>query len=216
VTGYGLSFGGLGQLSPRIPRVSWRTQWRARTVDGSTAILTARQLLPLPQTEDYLVRRRRKEQEEERVRGTVAEWTWEMYEAAYPAEHVAIARELFKRMQSYVAEHDLPWTEALRSGWLGFQRPGDYYVTGMSLQKTRPVEFWIKIPDDPAALGLESPYPELSSRWDGRDRQWGWLVPSLDQIPDVTPAIEISRPFQPVSGPMPPPVAVAGGAADSS
>lgn len=37
----------------------------ARQQSESTAILSARQLLPLPEAEDYLVRRRRKEQEEE-------------------------------------------------------------------------------------------------------------------------------------------------------
>jgi hypothetical protein len=37
----------------------------ARMLDGESAMVTARQLLPLPLTEDYLVRRRRREQEQE-------------------------------------------------------------------------------------------------------------------------------------------------------
>jgi hypothetical protein len=41
------------------------TQVTARLLDGESAIVTARQLLPLPLTEDYLVRRRRREQEQE-------------------------------------------------------------------------------------------------------------------------------------------------------
>jgi hypothetical protein len=41
----------------------------ARMLDDVSAVVTARQLLPLPVTEDYLVRRRRREQEhEERTR----------------------------------------------------------------------------------------------------------------------------------------------------
>lgn len=40
-------------------------QVTARRLDGESAMITARQLLPLPLTEDYLVRRRRREQEQE-------------------------------------------------------------------------------------------------------------------------------------------------------
>jgi hypothetical protein len=41
------------------------TEVTAHLHDEHTAVLTARQLLPLPEAEDYLVRRRRKEKEEE-------------------------------------------------------------------------------------------------------------------------------------------------------
>lgn len=45
-------------------------QVTARRHDNGTAVLSARQLLPLPEAEDYLVRRRRKEQEEEARKST--------------------------------------------------------------------------------------------------------------------------------------------------
>jgi hypothetical protein len=45
-------------------------QVTARRHDNGTAILAARQLLPLPEAEDYLVRRRRKEQDEEARKST--------------------------------------------------------------------------------------------------------------------------------------------------
>jgi hypothetical protein len=175
---------------------------KARRVDGTTAVLIVRQLLPLPETEDFLVRRRIKEQEEQKAR-SVAEWTWEMYEDTYPADRVAIARELFKRMEAYVAAHDLPWTPALRSGWLGFMRPGNFYVPGIDLSKSRPIQFWVKMPDDPAAHGLANPYPELETSWDGRERQWNWVISTLDEVPDVARALDLSAPLQPKTGPMP-------------
>ena len=40
-------------------------QVTARLLDGESAMITSRQLLPLPVTEDYVVRRRRREQEQE-------------------------------------------------------------------------------------------------------------------------------------------------------
>jgi hypothetical protein len=43
-------------------------QLTARLLNGESAMITGRQLLPLPVTEDYVVRRRRREQEQERVR----------------------------------------------------------------------------------------------------------------------------------------------------
>lgn len=175
---------------------------QARRVDGTTAVLIVRQLLPLPETEDFLVRRRIKEQEEQKAR-SVAEWTWEMYEDTYPADRVAIARALFKRMEAYVAANGLSWVPALRSGWLGFMRPGNYYVPGIDLSKTRPVQFWVKMPDDPAAHGLANPYPTLETSWDGRERQWNWVITSLDEVPDVALALDLSVPLQPKTGPMP-------------
>ncbi len=47
---------------------------------GVSAGISSRQIIPLPQAEDYLVRRRRKEQQEEQVRQETVEYTWEDYE----------------------------------------------------------------------------------------------------------------------------------------
>ena len=80
----------------------------ARAVpDARQAVLTARQILPLPEAEDYLVRRRRKEQEEDLAREQPAEGSWDSYESRFPLERVAVARSLFERLTRYVDEHDL-------------------------------------------------------------------------------------------------------------
>jgi hypothetical protein len=177
----------------------------ARSVDGTSAVLSARQLLPLPEAEDYLVRRRRKEQQEEKVRRDVGEWTWERYQATFPTEQVAVARTLFDQMEPYAQQHELPWEAALRSWYLGVQRPGRYWVAVVDLHRQRPVNVSIKIPDDPAKLGLDSPFPELKSWWDAANRQWRWEVPSREVVPELARALDIAARFQPATGPMPQP-----------
>src|SRR5438034_1384256 len=126
-----------------------------------------------------------------------------MYGSAFPPERVQVARELFRQMEEYVHKHDLDWTPVLRSSWLGFQRPGGYYVPVIALSRQRPVNFAVKVPDDPDRLGLTSPYPDLRSWWNSADRQWHWEVEAIDAIPVVAKAIDLARPFQPATGPMP-------------
>lgn len=108
-------------------------------------------------------------------------------------------------MEAYVEQHELPWEPALRSWYLGFQRPGRYYVAVIDLHRKRPVNVSVRIPDDPANLQLENPYPELKSWWDAVNRQWRWEVPSLEAVPKVAKALEIAASFQPATGPMPQP-----------
>jgi hypothetical protein len=175
----------------------------ARSVPSSTqAVITARQLIPLPEAEDYLVRRRRKEQEEERAREEPAEWTWDGYKARYPSDQLAIARRLFDELTDYVQEHQLPWTPALRYSWLGYKRPGDYYVPLIKLRVEGPIDFAVKLPASPEQLRLDSPYPNLKDSWNQHSREWSWAIPSLDDVPDVHPSVDISRGLQPEKGPM--------------
>lgn len=169
---------------------------------GKKAVLTARKLLPLPEAEDYLVRRRRKEREEERARTEPDEWTWEGYEEHFPAEQVSVAKRVFEDLARYVTENELPWKPAFRAWWLGFKRPGGYYVPVIDLRRENPIEFSVKLPDSPDRLGLPDPYPELDSRWDRAHRQWRWTIPTIADIPDVRLALELSRRFQPEKGPM--------------
>jgi hypothetical protein len=111
-----------------------------------------------------------------------------MYEEILSPEHVAVARELFRRIERYVLEKDLPWTPVFREWWLGFQRPGQYYVPVITLRREKPITFAVKIQDDPTKLGLNDPYPELDSHWDGANRQWTWAIPSPGHVPDVSGA----------------------------
>lgn len=185
-----------------------------RAVPGAKqAVLTARQILPLPEAEDYLVRRRRKEQEEDLARQQPSEGSWDSYEARFPHEQVAIARSLFEKLARYVDEHDLAWTPSLRSWWLGYKRAGGYYVAVINLRVEKPIEFMVKLPGSPQLLGLTDPYPSLKSRWEQSTRQWGWAVPTLQDVPDPASAIDVAREHQPARGPMPPLAAPTDGAA---
>jgi len=174
-----------------------------RVAEGNQAVISARQLLPLPEAEDYLVRRRRKEQEEEQ--GGPAQWTWEGYAAQLEPERLAVVRRLYDQLTRYVEEHNLPWTPTLREWWLGYQRPGRYYVPVVTLRRENPIEFAVKLPDDPDHLKLDNPYPHLKTWWDSRNRQWTWAIPSPDDVPNVGPALDLSSRLQPERGPMRPP-----------
>jgi hypothetical protein len=205
-----------GEFGPAVTSVVlWLSEYgidigcievRVRRGSDALAVLSARQLLPLPEAADYLVRRRRKEQEEEETRQQAVDWTWGMYEEILTPEHMAVARKLVRRIEQYVIAKDLPWTAVFREWWLGFQRPGQYYVPVVSLRREKPITFAVKIQDDPVKLGLDDPYPELESHWDAADRQWTWAVPRVEVVPDVSKALDLALPFQPERGPMPPPL----------
>ena len=69
------------------------------------------------------------------------------------------------------------------------------------------MDFWIKLPlapDELRRLAHDIPdlYPDLLSRWDASNKQLRWAVPALEAIPDVAPAIQLTRQYQPAAGPM--------------
>jgi hypothetical protein len=132
---------------------------------------------------------------------------WDYYEARLQPDRVALVRSLFERIEKAVEDRDLGWEPRLRSGYLGFQRPGGYHCAGVEIFRERPVDFWIKLPLPPEELrrlGHDIPnlYPELENRWDASNKQWRWAVPALEAVPDVTPAIELTSRYQPRAGPM--------------
>lgn len=175
-----------------------------KVVDSREAVIAARQLLPLPQAEDYLVRRRRKERAEDQARKR-KEWTWDDYEALFDELKIEIARRLFDLVGQYVVEHELPWEPNLAARWLGYMRPGNYYVPVIRFSG-KAVQFGVRIPDAPERLGLCDPYSQLAVSWHEPWREWMWEVPSLEDIPDIHLALDIARGLQPDSGPMPTPV----------
>jgi hypothetical protein len=129
--------------------------------------------------------------------------TWEEYERRLPAEHFAVLRGVFERIERWVSEHRLPYQPVLRHNYYAFHRAGGYSVTGMDVRSDMPCRFWVKLPDDPGTVGLSDPYPDLGGYWVGRYRQWTWEIPAVAQIPDVGPALEVAVPLQPAAGHMP-------------
>lgn len=118
-----------GEFGPAVTSVVlWLSEYgidigcievQVRRGNNELAVLSARQLLPLPEAEDYLVRRRRKEQEEEETRQQAVDWTWDMYKEILSPGHVATARELFRRLEEYVLTRSYLGRPCFVSGGLG-------------------------------------------------------------------------------------------------
>jgi hypothetical protein len=143
----------------------------------------------------------------QKTRPSSVEVGWDYYESRLQPDRLAIVRELFERIRKSVEDQHLGWAPRLRSSYLGFQRPGDYHCVGVDIFRERPVEFWIKLPlapEDLRHLGRDVPdlYPRLVARWDAHNKQWRWAVPTLEEVPDVVPAIGLTSRYQPPSGPM--------------
>lgn len=133
---------------------------------------------------------------------------WDFYEETLPPAHYPIVRSLYDRLEAAIAKHGEPqWTPALRRGYLGFKRAGDYFTVGIDFYRDKPVELWVKLPlnlDELRARGLDAddPFPQLASRWRPGKRQLHWAVPSTNDVPDVEAALELTARYQPDSGPM--------------
>ena len=132
---------------------------------------------------------------------------WAYYEAQLQPDRLALVRSLFGKIEKAAGERGLGWEPRLRSHYFSFLRPGGYACAGADIRRERPIDFWIKLPLSPEELrklGRDVPdlYPELANRWDANGKQWRWQVPALEAIPDVTPAIELTRRYQPSAGPM--------------
>jgi hypothetical protein len=141
-------------------------------------------------------------------RSPSVEVDWDYYQAQLPPDRFDLVRNLFERIENAVRQHDLGWAPKLTPGYFAFQRPGGYNCAGVDIRRERPVDFWVKLPLAPnelRRLGHNIPdlYPGLASRWAAAYKQWNWEVPSLEAVPDVTPAVELASRYQPPSGPMP-------------
>jgi hypothetical protein len=62
--------------------------------------------------------------------------------------------------------------------------------------------FAARIPRPWPELGLLNPYPELNGEWEERGSVWSWEVRSVEDIPDVSKVVDLTRPFHPETGPM--------------
>lgn len=136
------------------------------------------------------------------------DWSWELYETELkiPSERIAIGKKLVEAVSAAIAARGLLWKPTFRQGFVVFHRPGQYNVVLVDLWWKKPPRMGIKLPLAPQELGLADPYPELESSWNPNEREWSWTIPNLGDIPDVSKAVDITRPFQPVGGPMPIPV----------
>jgi len=129
--------------------------------------------------------------------------TWDAYRERLSDDNYAVAREVHARVEHWITEHELLYTPVFRRGHFSFQRAGGYGVVGMDIRAESPCKFWVKLPRDPAELGIADPYPQLDGYWFPKYKQWYWPIPRVELVPDVSAALEIAVPRQPPGGPMP-------------
>lgn len=135
---------------------------------------------------------------------TAGEWTWQRYadELGITQDRLAVGRATVERLDSVISARDLPWQKRFRKGYVAYQRAGGYNVMLIDLWWRAVPRLAIKIPRAPAELSLLSPYPGLADSWNPAENEWGWTVPSLDAIPDVTAAVDLAAPYHSSPGPM--------------
>ncbi len=135
-------------------------------------------------------------------RTPAAEWDWPAYASSLSEEKLELARALASAIETAVQARELSWQRVLRRGYIAFQRPGEYNVVVIELYRERPLRLAIKLPQPLPDLGVEDPYPDLEAAWDAQNKQWNWVIPSRELMPDVAPAVELTAKYQPASGPM--------------
>lgn len=142
-----------------------------------------------------------------RSQASSAAWSWERYaaELSIPAERIEVGRRLAAATSTALRERGLDWQMIMRQGHVAFKRAGGYNVLVIDLYWNRAPRLAAKIPADPAALGLTSPFPDLPELWIPAEHEWGWTVAPGTPLPDPGVLIDLIQPFQPASGPMPVP-----------
>jgi hypothetical protein len=131
-----------------------------------------------------------------------APWTWEDFRRALSKPQFDVAQALARELDAAIMQRGLNWKPEFRRSAIVYQRPGGFSVILIELAAETPVGLAIKLPDEPRALGLGDPYPDLLDHWNQTTRQWSWQVVSPDEVPEVERAIEIAQQYHPASGPM--------------
>ena len=146
---------------------------------------------------------------------------WDYYEALVQPYRLAIARSLFDRIMNTIKNRGISWVPELRPTYFAFQQPGGCDRVGVNIygSQVRPepgqvadqpymhsVDFWIKLPVSAHELRhvthhIAHLYPALVGAQDAANEQWRWVVPTLEMLPDVTPAIELANHYQPSAPP---------------
>lgn len=135
---------------------------------------------------------------------SLAEYGWDDYaDLGIPSDRINVGHALAERLEQAVAERGVPWVTKFRKGYIAIQRPGGYNVAIVDLYFNSVPRFAVKLPAPPESLGLTDPYGgTYRVTWLPGDGEWGWTIPTTDQLLDVRPALELAAQFHPASGPM--------------
>ncbi|HKS77647.1 MAG TPA: hypothetical protein VJQ07_02135 [Gaiellaceae bacterium] len=142
------------------------------------------------------------------------DWSWELYETELniPAPRIAVGRKLLDEVEQAIATRQLPWRTKFRQGYVAIQRGSGYNVAVVDVLWRKVPRFAVKVPQSPGELELGNPYTQLAEDWYPSESEWGWTVSSVEEVPDVSTAIDLVRPFHPENGAMVVPGSPAGAA----
>ena len=129
-----------------------------------------------------------------------ATWTWEDFRRILPRPQFEVAEALARELEAAIMHRGLDWKPELRRMSVAYQRAGGYTVVLIGLAAEAPVRLAIKLPDEPSALNLADPYPDLLDEWNPTSREWSWQIASPDDVPEVERAIEIAQRYASASG----------------
>jgi hypothetical protein len=129
-----------------------------------------------------------------------AAWTWEDFRRMLPKPQFDVARALAHEIEAAIMHRGLDWKADLRRAAIVYQRARGYSVALIEVSADAPVKLAIKLPDEPRALNLTDPYPDLLDEWNATARQWSWQVASRDEVPEVERAIEIAEQYHSPTG----------------
>ncbi|MFN8585713.1 MAG: hypothetical protein U0446_10385 [Dehalococcoidia bacterium] len=128
---------------------------------------------------------------------TSQEWSWEAFarDLRIPESRLSIGRALVQRIEAEALRRGIGWFVRYRKGYVAFQQSGGYNVVVVDLYWRRAPRVAVKLPAAPSELGLTSPYPALEGTWSASEREWGWTVPALDELPDIGPIVDFAQQF---------------------
>lgn len=147
---------------------------------------------------------KRTARERQEVHRESRDWNWDELALALrlPPQRVEVGRALVSAIEKEISARGLPWKKVFRKGYIPFQRAGGYNVIAVDVWWNKPPRLWVKLPASPEQLDLVSPFPDLEEVWIDREREWGWVVPTEDKIPDIGVVLEKILPLVPAAGPL--------------
>ena len=136
-------------------------------------------------------------------RAALEEYDWQRYETELrvPPDRIETGKRLVTAVEAALVARGVDLQVRFRKGYVGFQRAGDYNVLLVDVYWRAVPRLGAKIPAEPTALGLTSPFPELRETWDASQKEWGFTVPPGEPVPDVGALLDLVLPFHPESGP---------------
>jgi hypothetical protein len=131
-------------------------------------------------------------------------WSWEAYgeELNVPETRLAVGQALLQSVVDGIEQRQLPWQPKFNKGYVAILRPGGYKVFVVDVYWRRTPRIAMKLPAPPTDLGLVTLYSSLVDDWDPSEQEWGWTVPSVEQVPELDALIDVAARLNPESGPM--------------